>query len=144
MPGKHRYHVSRRQWREENPGTNHPLDTTRRLNELKNMGDGWLDGEGRAPDPAGLDWLIRQFENRYPEDLPLPYLYPTPGGGVEAEWGLDGGGVNLEVNLENRRGALVRSGTRGDGSGAMDLDLAKSAGWEELAAELRRPGEGKR
>ena len=78
MPGNHRYQVSRQQWRKENGNDNHPLDATQRLNRLKAMKGGWPDGKGKAPDPAGLNWLSRELETRYPDDLPLPYLYPRP------------------------------------------------------------------
>jgi hypothetical protein len=46
-----------------------PNDIPFRLEQLKSLKDGWLDGRGIAPSPAGLDWLAGAIEARYPEDL---------------------------------------------------------------------------
>ena len=63
------------------------LDPRVQLEKLKQLRDGWLDGvRGRALDRSMLDrvgaWLIEHL----PEDAYLPRLYPTPEGGLEAEW----------------------------------------------------------
>ena len=55
-----------------------PLDVPARLDELRGMQDGWLEGDGKAPPHSGLDWLSGAFAKRgYPDDIPLPYTYPT-------------------------------------------------------------------
>ena len=53
-----------------------------RLNELRTLEDGWLDGKGVAPSSTGLDWLEQRFVSNYSEELPSPFLYPTAEGGV--------------------------------------------------------------
>lgn len=58
-----------------------PLDVRARLDDLRALSDGWLDGTGVAPPHAGLDWLASAFDRHFPDDLPLPHLYPTPEGG---------------------------------------------------------------
>ena len=43
----------------------HPLDVPARLDEFRDMQDGWLDGEGVAPTQAGIDWLSDAFAHNY-------------------------------------------------------------------------------
>ena len=81
-----------------------PLDVAAQLADLARLEDGWLDGEGCAPDRDGLAWLADRFERCWPRDLPLPYLYPTPEGGVLAEWSLPPYEASLEVDLGARTG----------------------------------------
>ena len=73
-----------------------PLDPRVQLEKLKVLRDGWLDGEGVA---LSLDLLTRVgawFDEYLNDDTPLPRLYPTPEGGVEAEWLID----RLDVSIE--------------------------------------------
>ena len=85
-----------------------PLDVPARLDELRAMQDGWLDGAGKAPTHAGLSWLSTNFERYFPDDLPLPYIYPTPEGSIEAEWSLGSHSAILEVNLATLQGNWLR------------------------------------
>lgn len=78
-----------------------PLDIETRLEELAQLQDGWLDGKGRAPDQASLIRLAQMFDERFGSDLPLPHLYPTPEGGVQAEWTLGSWEISLEITLSN-------------------------------------------
>jgi hypothetical protein len=78
-----------------------PLDIEIRLEELALLQDGWLDGKGRALDRASLIRLAQAFDEGFRPDLPLPYLYPTPEGGVQAEWTLGLWEVSLEIALPN-------------------------------------------
>jgi hypothetical protein len=72
---------------------------TERLDELKGMQDGWLDGEGTAPTDAALDWLIAWFGVNFDVDLPIPHLYPTLAGGVQAEWSLGAFEISLNIDI---------------------------------------------
>ena len=62
-----------------------PLHVPARLDELRSMQDSWLEGEGKASPHSGLDWLSDAFQSQYPDDIPLPYTYPTFEGGVQCE-----------------------------------------------------------
>ena len=42
-----------------------------RLDEFRDMRNGWLEGEGSAPSPAGLDWLADSFTRHFPEGGPI-------------------------------------------------------------------------
>lgn len=81
-----------------------PLDIAARIDELKLLTDGWLDGRGRALDSGGLDWIQELLETHLPDGLPLPYLYPTPEGGIQAEWSIGGTEVSLEFDLAQHIG----------------------------------------
>ena len=99
-----------------------PLDVPARLDELRSMEDGWLDGYGKAPDHRGLDWLTRTFERNYPDDLPLPYTYPTPEGGVQMEWSLNSNDISLEIDLFTHIGEWHHFDMNTDESHVRELD----------------------
>lgn len=80
------------------------LNIDGQIEELKLIEDGWLEGRGRSPSRAGLDWLLGVFVRHVPDDVPNPYLYPTATGGVQAEWSLGSQEATLEVNLETHNG----------------------------------------
>ena len=81
-----------------------PLDVPFRLLELKELTDGWFDGEGTAPTADFLDWLGKRFGHPAFEDLPLPHIYPTLNGGVQAEWSLDALECGLKIDPASRVG----------------------------------------
>ena len=82
-----------------------PTEFANRLEELKAVKAGWLDGDGKVLCPEGIDWLGFFFEN-VPEGTLLPCLYPMPDGGVQAEWPDD---VSLEIDLSRHIGVLYCS-----------------------------------
>jgi hypothetical protein len=83
------------------------LDVASRFEELKKIKDGWLDGAGRAPSHAGLDWLTGALKDCFPNSLPPPYAYPDPDGGIQLEWSIERREISLEVNLESRKGCTA-------------------------------------
>ena len=85
-----------------------PLDVAARVEELGLLKDGWLDGKGLAPVSDGLNWLVGAFDRHYPDDLPLPYLYPTAAGGVRTEWPAKPHEVSLDIDLKTRAGEWQR------------------------------------
>lgn len=68
-----------------------------RLSELQSLPEGWLDGSGFAVQPGAVDVaeILRNVLEK--TDIPVPYLYPTPEGGFQAEWSVDD--TQLEVTL---------------------------------------------
>ncbi len=80
------------------------LDVGAQLDELRLLENGWLEGVGLAPPGAGLDWLNGAFDLHFSDEAPLPHLYPTEAGGVQAEWSLGPNEVTFGVNLETRSG----------------------------------------
>ncbi len=109
-----------------------------RLDEFRNMQDGWLDGDGIAPSHAGLDWLNSSFERHFPMDLPLPYIFPTPEDGIEAEWSMGRYSVIFEIDLDSRQGDWLRFDKQSDQEDARLLDLDDEGKWEWVVSEIRR------
>ena len=81
----------------------HPLDFHACLDEFRNMQDGWLEGDGKAPPHSGLDWLSEAFRRGYPDDIPLPYTVPTFDGGVHCEWAIGQFRFEIEIDLDSRK-----------------------------------------
>lgn len=115
-----------------------PLDVPARLDEFRDMKDGWLEGRGVAPSMDGLDWLAATFDRHFPDDLPLPYLYPTPEGGVEAEWSLGSQSIIFEIDLETHRGDWLCFHKQSDSEDTRSLNLDAADSWAWLVAEIRR------
>ena len=123
----------------------------RRLNHLKALEDGWADGMqrvdnwgegyGKAPIPEGLDWLANQMENHYYDsDLPRPYLYPTPEGGVQIEWRVKTFGVELEIDLSTHKGEWFCTDLKSDDLDDFTeekLDLNDTSSWQWVVSQLR-------
>lgn len=113
-----------------------PLDVPSRLDEFRNMRDGWLDGEGIAPARAGLDWLAESFERCYPDDAPLPFTYPTPSGGVQFEWSTGGQEISIEVDLRTRQSVWHRLDMSTLSDDERELDLESAASWKWIGAQV--------
>ena len=113
------------------------LDIPSRLDELRALKDGWLDGEGRAPRPDFLEWLSEKFDLLYPDDLPLPYIYPIISGGVQAEWSLPPNEASLAVDPVDCKAEwhVLHLDTAAEDIGK--LDLADDSGWIQLTQLIR-------
>ena len=122
-----------------------PLDIETRLEELAQLQDGWLDGKGRALDEASLVSLAQAFDERFSPDLPLPYLYPTPEGGVQAEWTLGSWEVSLEVTLPSLAAdyQAVHTATGETREQALLLAAEDGSGWTALNDALAQLLEAK-
>lgn len=114
-------------------------DVPARLEELKALQDGWLDGKkGVAPSKSGLDWLANLFQLNYADELPLPYLYPTAEGGVQAEWSLGGAEITLEINLEKHLGEWHALEMTTEKEEIKNLRLDERPDWQWLATEISK------
>lgn len=113
------------------------MDVAARLDEFRFMRDGWLDGEGYAPRRDGLDWLADAFECYYPDGLPLPYLYPTAEGGIQAEWSLGRHEISLEVDLNSKRAEWHDLDMDTRNWDEHTFTLAVPEGWAVLAERIR-------
>ena len=120
------------------------LDIRRRLAEFRDLKDGWADGMqnvrdwgsgfGKAPSHDGLDWLAEQFERFYPDDAPRVYIYPTPEGGIQAEWSQG----DLEIDIEAHTAEWFCADLEADDSEERVLNLDNPTDWQWLVAQLRR------
>lgn len=107
-----------------------PLDVPARLDGLRLLKTGWLNGEGWAPDATALDKLGQLFTTHYRTDLPLPYTFPTIDGGVQFEWRLNGSAPEVEIDLSTFRGEWLSE----DDEAILELSVAQ--GWADLADRL--------
>lgn len=118
------------------------LDPGARLNEFKVLRNGWLNGKGIAPDHVQLDWLVDAFDRYYPDELPLPYLYPTAEGGVQAEWSIGIWEISLEIVLESRQGEWQALHKIDDAEELRTLNLNEPIDWQWLSSEIARRAGG--
>jgi hypothetical protein len=119
------------------------MDIDPRLEELAHLSDGWLNGEGRAPERAALLRLAQTFDEHYAPNLPLPYLYPTAEGGVQAEWTMGAWDVSLEITLLAMKAHYQALHLKTGESRELDLALDDNAGWTTLNALLKEVQDGK-
>ena len=114
-----------------------PLDVPFQLDNLRNMKNGWLDGDGIAPPKEGLDWLAEQFDANFPNNLLLPHVFPTLDGGVEMEWSHGRNAIFLEIDLESHKGDWLWFDRDSDESHEKELDLNDFDSWKWLVDEIR-------
>lgn len=57
-----------------------------RLDELRQLEDGWLDGEGKKPSSAALDLASAVLGLLDDSELEQPRLFPSAEGGLTGEW----------------------------------------------------------
>lgn len=84
-----------------------------RIEELSSLEEGWFDGYGSSIEPKLLNRVESLLGNMITKpDLPLPSLFPTPDGGIQAEWRLNHCDVILDfcrngqvlASKENKKG----------------------------------------
>lgn len=115
-----------------------PLDVPARLEALALLKDGWMDGEGIALSKGSISWFSGSWMAFWPEDLPLPYLYPTPLGMLQAEWSGEHRSVTLEVDTSKKTASLLVSrNDDGEVDTDLELNLEQASGWSEIARIVR-------
>jgi hypothetical protein len=119
-----------------------PLDIETRMEALAQLQDGWLDGKGRSPDRASLMRLAQGFDRAYDPDLPLPYLYPTAEGGVQAEWTLGDWEVSLEIALPGQTAQYQALNLKTGETQDLDLCLVEDGSdWPRLNQAIKAPNQ---
>ena len=107
------------------------------LNDLRDLQDGWLDCDGKAPPTDGVEWLRDAFECNCPDGLPLPHLYPTESGGVQAEWSLGPNEVTLNVDLETHLGEWHLLNVKSNDVFERSLNCNDDADWRWLVNRIK-------
>jgi hypothetical protein len=113
-----------------------PMDVAWRLDELAKLRAGWLDGEGEPIPRSDLLWLSSAWEEMWTES-PLPYLYPTLSGGVEAEWSAPTAQASLAIDFESKLGTWVSSADPFDADETI-FDLSSAEGWISLESAVQK------
>lgn len=75
-----------------------PMRKAERCVELLDLAPGWLGGEGRPPSRKLLDLVGEWLEAHQRKDGQQPRIFPTPEGGVEAEWRI--GRLDLSIEFD--------------------------------------------
>lgn len=114
-----------------------PLDVPSRLWELSSIKNGWLDGEiGSGINKRGISKLSDLFDLHFDHSLPLPHVYPTVDGNIQAEWSTDTSEVSLEITLSDLRGLLHDYNVSSKEYTEFTFDLHSEAGWNSLNQTL--------
>ena len=114
------------------------FEWTEEVSLLTELQDGWLDGKGYAPERSALDWLARSFEVNFDPDLPLPYLYPTAEGGVQAEWSAGTWEVTLDIDLLKQTAEYQALHLTTQACNECVLDLSQQGAWQQLNESLNK------
>lgn len=107
-----------------------------RLAELRLLEDDWFEGGEIAPPKEGLDWLEKAFNLHYPDETVMPHLYPTPEGGISAEWSDNRWDFTLDIHLINKRGSWHGLDFKTGEDDARELDLEDEKDWNWLIEKL--------
>jgi hypothetical protein len=111
------------------------LDIDARIQNLAELEAGWLDGEGIALDRDGLIRFSRVLKSAVEsEGLSRPFLYPTPEGGVQAEWSFADAEVSAEIDLDAQTGALYGLHLRSKAEREEQIDLDAPDAAQRLAS----------
>lgn len=113
-----------------------PLDIAYRLEELSQLENGWFNGTGIAPLKEHLDWFSELFENHFDTTLPLPYLYPTFSGGIQAEWASGHYDVTLKVEFETKTAYYQSLNHLDNTEDEVSINLEKEEDWNLLNKKL--------
>jgi hypothetical protein len=119
-----------------------PLDIQARLEELRFLKEGWLDGEGDAFDPEGMDWLESSVRAYYVAGTPLPHIFPSPGGQVVFQWKIVDTLATLEIDLRDKTAYWHTLDLSSRSDSDEDLNLDGAADWNRLKQRLASISEG--
>lgn len=111
-----------------------PNDVAARCEELAQLKEGWLDGEGEALDKEGLKWFANSWVSFASQGLPLPYIYPALEGGIRLEWTNQTWELAAVVSLDSKQAELYAVDAKTHHFAEATADLSGSDGFSKLAA----------
>lgn len=114
-----------------------PLDIRARIEELSHLEDGWLDKTGKGISEKGAKMLSDLFDQHYDRTLPLPYIFPTENGEIQAEWSIGVNEIILRVNLETLSGRLIVINTETDSEEENEYELPDKSSWDKINSLMR-------
>lgn len=78
--------------------------------------------------------MTKAWTESWPDEVPLPYIYPMPEGGVQLEWSSPLGSVTAEIALDSRQAEVLASRTSdGELIEEVHLNLGEASQWQALA-----------
>lgn len=108
-------------------------DLDMRIGELLALKGGWLDGAGTAPDPNGLVWLRKELTEQWPDETALPFLYPTPEGGIRAEWSSAEWEISAEIDLVSKQAQFLATPLKDGTDEETTISLKTPADWKSAS-----------
>ena len=109
-----------------------------KIETLRRLKNGWLNGYGRAPLPENLDWFESVFLENYQDGLPEPDIHPTIFGSIQLEWVLGDCQISLSVSFKTRQGHWRKLNDRiSDHAQTIDFDLSNPNAWKSIERHLR-------
>lgn len=125
-----------------------PLNIDLQIAGMRHLEDGWADGMqsaetwgrgyGKALSAEGLDWIAGQFDFHYAQYLPRPFLYPTPEGGIQAEWSIGPYEASIEIDILQHIGYWHCFDIENNTSTERNFDLDQADSWHWIAHEITR------
>jgi hypothetical protein len=86
--------------------------TLRKFVQLLDLPPNW-DGYGaRAVEPATAQRALRVLLDAVPPTAPVPYVVPSPAGGVQIEWHEPGGDVEIEFKVDGTASVFIETDDR--------------------------------
>ena len=107
-----------------------------KFDNLAALDDGWFEGQGIAPDKGFLAAVAERFIGIYPEDLPLPFIIPTPEGNLLLEWDTQGS-PSIDLELESMQAVFHAFQPSGEDV-ERDFTLVTDDDWAEFFAFLNQ------
>jgi hypothetical protein len=107
------------------------------IEQLATVQDGWMEGQGKAPDKDELSWAGDRLVGTFPDDLPYPHVAPTPEGGLFIEWIESPWRISAEIPLPAHHCEIQAVNTRTAAVADMDLNLDDNEAWKALYAFVR-------
>ena len=119
-------------------------DVAHRLEGFRKLKHDWAKAGYIAPNHKGLDWLADRFASIFPRDLELPHVYPTPEGGVEAEWMIGDHRVIFEIDLKTHSGDWLQWDKRSEeDEESRPLDLDQDSAWHYVVDQVKGMAEAR-
>jgi hypothetical protein len=114
-----------------------PLDFELQFERIKNLKNGWFDGNGYSYDKDILDSFLADVDQYYPETIENPYIFPTIEGNILFEWSFKRDEVSLEINLKDRSTLWCSINLSNDKETIKEINLITRDDWNTLINMLR-------
>lgn len=126
--------------REESRPTNLHAPTDKafaeRIAALSELKAGWLEGDGEEPGKAMLKRFLELWFSGELSELPNPYVYPRPDGGLQLEWDSGSWAVSAEVSKKDFQTNLIAVNVESGITLEASTSLEAVSGRSELAQFL--------
>jgi len=105
-----------------------------RFRELAGLDEGWLDGEGVPLANAALESARTTVAELLRREAPMPRLYPTPEGGVQAEWTAGHYEISVTFQPDGELYGLAVNSVSGESDELIDADVERIARFVQRAS----------